>query len=224
MAEKRKVAFSIAHVSGGFDSAAAVLKELEDGITCKGLFINYGQPYARQEQNAAVKFSDAVGKSEKYNSLWSGLEIITTELQLMVPLRRQIIDAYVPMRNLILTSIAVNVAVAQGYDAVTVGSKTLKVRKNDPYSFSDCSVAFYSLLEHAVLEGSEDPSTAPQIRMPLVYEDRSSSKKEVLQMLIDCGFSYMVDQLWTCYESSPEPCGTCYHCEVLREAKKEIDL
>lgn len=207
----------LSHLSGGFDSAAATLLELEDPDyhTVEGIFFDYGQKYAEQEYRAAQNTSE---KLKHHHPLkWKGL--LRKKLELEVRSTTSV-DFYVPVRNLVLIAASVNVAVALKKDAVSVGNHTVKYRKNDPYCFSDASISFIALLQAVVNECTEENNHI-ELRMPLILDRRSMAKKEIIEYLLDRDFP--IEMFWNCFEGGDKPCGRCFHCLELKTILKEID-
>ena len=196
---------SVVHLSGGFDSAAAALHELDNGVECVGFFADYGQPYLVQEQDSALKLHGYF--SGKYKN-WLGLRAVRTSLCVESSTDN---FAYVPMRNLVLVSLSVNVAVALGIENITIGSK------GKGEQFVDCSQEFYKALEDAINLGIEPNQSRITLRRPLA----DMTKVDVLQKLVNAGID--LDSLWSCYNSGTKPCGTCAHCQVISAARKRID-
>lgn len=206
----------LSHLSGGWDSVAACVKLLEEGHTVKGLFFVLNQPYLREEHAATMYVNNYL--LQKYDN-WQGVEVHQTPMEL-ARANDGSPSEYIPVRNFVFAAHSANLALAQGYEAVAVGSKTIAVRPDDPYSFADCSIEFYQKVTDLVSFASEG-NDAVKFIMPLVDTDnlQSLSKGEVVQLIIDSGMD--IGKLWTCYRAGiDKQCGTCYHCV---EAKKAFD-
>ena len=212
---------TLVQISGGFDSLAAAILELRAGWECWGLFVDYGQPYARQEAKAAWEVHKWL--SGKYPQLWKSCTHRHVDLDVQSTTD---VGAYVPMRNMVITAMSVNAAAFQKCEAVTVGSKSAEHRPDDKYSFCDSTSVFYMQLQWALREGREAGNGPHSIRMPLVFTDgnivtrqlaKPYTKAEVLKLIQDEGIP--LDLLWNCYNGGDKPCGECYHCVELTKAK-----
>lgn len=215
----------LSQFSGGFDSVASTLKLLQEGHEVYGMFFNLGQKYVAQEADAA-EFANKY-LSNAFPDTWGGYYTEKVTMELAAPAEDGTPSAYIPVRNFVFASHSANVAIANGFEAIAVGSKTLEVRPDDPYSFSDCSREFYDKCQDIVNFCSEG-DTKIEFLMPLVIELEtdpvrltSMSKGDVMQMLIDQGIP--LDKLWSCYEDVDKPCGVCYHCIEVKKAFDEIN-
>ena len=216
----------LCQLSGGYDSVAACIKLLNEGHEVAGMFFNINQPYLKKEEDAVDYVHDYL--KEKYDN-WLGAGMRNAHMVLSDP-SSDTPTEYIPVRNFVLATHSANIAIARGFDAVAVGSKTIEVREGDPYSFADCSVEFYKRVQDLTNFCTEG-ETSLQFLMPLVRVvgiDRSTmhrgekysplSKGEVVQIILDSGMD--ISKLWTCYGHAYKPCGICYHC---KEAKKAFD-
>lgn len=198
----------LAHLSGGFDSAASTLKVANMGVEFRTLLVDLGQPYIEQERKAAEGFSAWL--SQKYDK-YVGLHELRVDMALS---QSGQVSAYIPVRNLVIGAMSANLALAYGCDTIAVGNKTLELRPEDPYCFNDCSRAFYDQLGQIATFASQGKSI--DFIMPLINQGVPMSKREVVLYIQDHG--YDVRQLWSCYESTARPCGACHHCAELINA------
>ena len=192
----------LTQLSGGYDSIAVAILLQDLGHKIVGLFFDYDQEYAVQEERAAEDVATLLG---------------ITLLTVVVDLKQTGQDGpeeYIPLRNLALATLSANVASAEGYEYIAVGNKTTEVRPNDPYSFSDCSIEFYAAVNKAIEVGTEPGQVVPKIVMPLIRDGVAMTKKEVVELVHD---RIGEDVAWSCYHPTDagEPCGTCYHCEEI---------
>lgn len=205
--------------SGGYDSVAACLKLLREGHEVKGLFFDLGQDYVEQERYAA-RYTDEFFKKRFPN--WQGLVEEQVSMRLAADYSENSPVEYIPVRNLVLAAHSANIAIAEGYETVAVGSKTVEVRPDDPYSFADSSWPFYNKLNDVMRAGTEK-GDALQFIMPLVDDEFTPMKKsEVVNMLYNEGMNFM--DLWTCYGTGNKSCGQCYHCKEAKKAFKEANI
>lgn len=203
-------------MSGGFDSVAStlvVVNELDVGDKFSTVFYAIGQPYEKQEKAAASYVAEVLEKL--FPNEYEGHHIL--KLDIMSSFDTNLPSAYIPVRNLVLSSSSANLAIALGYDKVAVGNKTIAVREDDPYSFSDCSVQFYSMMSDISTFASEGRKI--EFIMPLVLtegeEMYSYTKDEVMGICESNGIE--LTKLWSCYENGVIPCGVCYHCQEIKK-------
>ena len=194
---------AIVTLSGGYDSVAALLWSLEHYKT-RALFIDYGQPYLEQEQQALWYVVDQ--PQIQQHPAWRGLDMIRVDLRPALEAN----SSWIPYRNLVIGAVAVNWAVGHAASVVVVGSKSKEWRPDDPVSYKDSTLPFFEGLEQLVDEATEPGrrGMAPRFEMPLVGWD----KKKVLAYIRDAGLD--LTKLWNCYRTDGiwAPCGECAHC------------
>lgn len=199
----------LTQLSGGLDSVAVLYELMKQGLyeAIYPVFFNYGQPYAEQELRAALY-------AARYYQDWSS-SVVSTLLTVDAPLQVSSttgVKEYVPMRNLVLTAHSVNLAMSLGCNNIAVGSKSIKWRPGDDYSFRDSAFPFYEALEKAIEVGAEPSVGTTRILMPCL----GWSKAQVVLSLMQSGIN--IRKLWSCYEDRAEPCGRCYHCQEIEHA------
>lgn len=203
----------VSQLSGGLDSILSTLYSIKMADECFSVFFDYGQIYAEQEYKAATKASDIfLSRYKNYH----GLHKLNLDISTQVHVDTCTDDFnkdYVPIRNLVLGTISANKAIANSYDTVSVGSKTIEVRLDDSHSFADCSVSFYNMLSNIVTYASENKKI--KFIMPLIKSGKPLSKKQVIEELISEGISPSI--AWSCYNAGKKYCGDCYHCEEIKK-------
>lgn len=192
-------------LSGGYDSAACLLKALELGPT-RAFFVDYRQPYGAQEE-AALQYlvDECVAIIEHKN--WRGLYVAHCPMGMMGAG-----DRWIPYRNLIIAALATNWATAWGCHTIVFGSKSEEYRPHDPVSFIDSTKDFYRNLNELVMKTTEPQRRAGMVsfHLPLIGWDKAT----VLQLLHKHGVA--LRRLWNCYREDGEmaPCGGCEHCQA----------
>ena len=205
----------LGHLSGGFDSVAACVRLLEDENEVMGVFFDLGQPYLKQEAKAVAYASDFF--TSKYPN-WLGCRTDNVAMELQRAADGSPSE-YIPVRNLVLAAHSANIALAEGFNAVAVGSKTVEARPDDDYSFNECSIEFFEKVTDVVSFCSEGGDSAEFI-MPLIENRVPLTKGKCVQLILNCGLD--LTRLWSCYEAEGQACGKCYHCKELMIAFDEI--
>ena len=129
----------ITELSGGADSALAFMEAQKKyaGAEFYSLFVDYGQRCAKEEEHAS-KFLHS-----RYQSLstWKKVEVrglfesaLTQEKSGVDKVIDDLAGVYTPVRNIVLTGIALSWADAIGAERVITGSKGLVKVEGDPYS------------------------------------------------------------------------------------------
>lgn len=199
-------------VSGGYDSAAALLWSLQRQPT-KGIFVDYTQRYLGQELRAMRRLVTWEGVA--HHSNWRGITTLHVPLGLMPE-----DNPWVPYRNLVIASLLANQAVGCGAKSVIFGSKSLDYRPEDKISYKDSTRAFYEELHDFIGRFSEPQNVGlvPEFTLPLV----GWSKVEVLEYLHDQGVD--LNALWNCYsgQGGESPCQSCEHCVITQPLIEQV--
>jgi 7-cyano-7-deazaguanine synthase len=104
----------------------------------------------------------------------------------------------VPNRNAIFLSLAVNLAMAAGAEAVTFAAN-----KDDEAGFPDCRMAFVQAY-NIMLLNAEIP-----VEVCAPYLDKS--KAWIVRRGCDLGVK--LNETWSCYAGGVQPCGKCEACK-----------
>lgn len=199
---------AVCTVSGGYDSTEAYLWSLDQWPT-RGLFVDYGQRYVAQERRALYYLLSRPEVDQHPNQC--GVKIVECNLALQ-PLGQ---SPWIPYRNLVLAAITANMAAAEGCTELVFGSKSKHYRPEDPVSYLDSCMAFYSAFE-ALVRGITEPQhpPAPKVHLPLV----GWSKHQVLWKLRE-ERHLDLSRLWNCYreDGGMDPCGVCPHCHETQQ-------
>lgn len=212
----------LAHISGGYDSAAAVLRVLiESNVDrCYGFFSSYGVEYEAKEQKAAEWFGRFL--KQRFGARFRGLLTARCDMMRSLPPEFEGVPAaYVPIRNLVINAQAANWAQSLGLQFVIVGTKSAECVQYSNYAFRDTGIEFYHKLEAVIDHVSEDSRLHIRFDAPLSRPE-PWPKEKVLTYLHTQGVD--LRRLWNCYGVAPMPCGTCYHCIEMRESLQKADL
>lgn len=208
----REVKLALCTVSGGFDSAAALLWCLERWPT-QAVFVSYGQRYWAQEHRALQYLVEQPVIHDHPN--WRHLSSVSADMTLMPPK-----NPWIPYRNLVIASLMANVAVGRGAQVVVFGSKSASYRPSDPISYLDSTIQFYRALEALIVTYTEPQNVerCPVFELPLVGQ----SKVDVLRYIKSAGLD--LTKLWNCYreDNGPEPCGVCEHCTITQPLVAQV--
>ncbi len=184
---------SVVLFSGGMDSLVCALMERERGAEVWPLFVDYGQRHTIREFEAVRGLMWAYEWDERLRSIEIGLLGST----LIGDGPQTGAAVVVPVRNLVLCSLAANYAAAIGADRVVIGCNA-----NDHTLFPDCRPEFYRMLnETLALGGTDVRVVAPLIQM---------SKRSIVAQGLALGADFSLT--WSCYAGGSKPCGECGAC------------
>lgn len=174
-------------LSGGIDSAALVGRALSQGHECAALFVDYGQPSYMAEGAAAQAVADHFG-----------VRLYNTYTKVRLGDMATGTDAHVvPARNLLLASLAVNVALVEGYTDVWLGAIS-----EDYLHYEDCRLGFAMQLSKATV------MLGISVHFPWVFEQ--ANKQHVVGLARAYGVPLEVT--YSCYAKAPA-CGACPSCK-----------
>lgn len=119
------------------------------------------------------------------------------------------ISTYVPFRNGLMVSVIASKALSVEDDSdwdVVIG-----VHKDDMAedAYPDCSVAFVSAMNHAVMVG-----TRGQVSVVAPFVDMD--KSDIVRVGLEINVPY--ELTWSCYEGGDKHCGECATCIDRRKA------
>lgn len=195
----------LTHLSGGIDSLASTLLVAESGENFVCFFVDYGQTYVLQEWRSATRIASALKSFPNFQ----GLVYRNVQLEL----NSKEVNEYVPIRNAIIGMLSANYALSHSFDRIAVGTKSLEKRMNDPYSFNDCTSAFWKNLSTLCSEASEGERV--EFFQPLIQNGVSLTKKQAIEIIIKHHIPLNI--VWSCYNNNLEHCGDCYHCKEIIE-------
>jgi len=180
-------------LSGGLDSTVLAEQALHDEELVATLFVDYGQPAAKQEKAAVVAWH--LRHENRIRSRMSrvdlrGLEDMREPSGIPGP-------RVVPARNLVLAAMGVNLAMVVGARAVWIGANA------DDAHYRDCLPWFASQLSHLVTQAAFD--VAVEYRYAGLTKAQIVTRGDELQVPLE--------QTWSCYAPRlNQPCGTCDAC------------
>jgi 7-cyano-7-deazaguanine synthase len=209
----------VAEFSGGADSAAAVIlaKLKWPHADIWPIFVDYGQPYMRQELAMAKHLVN------KLNIL--PLKIVKIDNLFTMKIEfNGLSSVYTPLRNMLLLSVTASYANMLGAEIILTGSKGMVKVEGDPYSYYDSTVPFYTLMENVINYCNENKEKPIKV-VPILTENRTNkmTKLEVYRIL---GTRRIYkDETWSCFTPTPEglECGECHNCKVKALAYQQLD-
>jgi 7-cyano-7-deazaguanine synthase len=199
-------------VSGGLDSATALVMAQDLGFECLALSVDYGQRH-HSELDAARRVADAAGVPLKIVPLdlrAIGGSALTDDIDVPESETSGIPVTYVPARNTIMLSLALAYAEVLGANDIFIG-----VNAVDYSGYPDCRPEFIAayqemarLATRASVEGI--PMT---IHTPLI----GLTKAEIIRSGTELGIDYALTV--SCYQADGEgrACGVCDSCRIRRE-------
>lgn len=175
-------------LSGGMDSTVLLYDLHGDGELVHCALFDYGQRHKQELefaklhcQRLGVLFTTITLPQLKGSTLTDGSGGVV-----------------VPVRNAVLLTHAVNLAVSAGAQLVTFAAN-----KDDEATFPDCRMAFIQSFNN-MLTTSEI-----NVRVGAPYLDKS--KAWIARRGSDIGV--VVSQTWSCYRGGAMPCGECEACK-----------
>jgi len=193
--------------SGGMDSTTALHKLRFDGDDVSCLSFDYGQKHSKELEFASY-WTDKLGISHRIISLdgiFSGSALLgdrvmpTTDYSV-----ESMKSTVVPNRNMVMISIAISIAISEGFDAIAYGAHA-----GDSAVYPDCREEFVAAMRTAALLSDWKKI---EILTPLI----SLTKEGVYRLAMLLGVD--ISRTWSCYMGGDEPCGQCGSCRARIEA------
>lgn len=187
-------------LSGGVDSAVVLSWAATPVNRLAGaVFVDYGQPVARQEWAAACRIAHHVG-TECMKVTLAAEVALGDCMRIGVGLTGPRI---VPGRNALLLSAGVSWAVQVGATEVWYGANA-----DDARDYPDCRATFIRAFDAMSRTAYGVGVRAPLLTLYKGHIVRSATQRKL-----------PLDLLWSCYESTTdEPCGRCNSCVARNEA------
>jgi len=179
-------------LSGGLDSTTLLYDCIASDVPVLALLAHYKSAHNDFELSCA-----------KFHCKRLGVNFRTIELPPLGGLTEK--SWVVPARNLILLSLAANVAVEVGAEEILVGFNAA-----DEAGFPDCRQAFVQMLNNTF--------TTAEIPVQVVAPYLFKQKWEIGDLARQLGVP--MEFIWTCYTPTKrgEQCGKCPACLKLKEA------
>jgi len=214
---------AVISLSGGLDSSTCLALALKNGYKCYALTFDYGQRHIREIKSArSIALYYKVPLYEiKLNFPWLSVSSLVSKekklpnKKISEILSGEIPSTYVPLRNLVFTSIAASYADAIGAKYIILGPNII-----DYSGYPDCSPEFYRALEKAINYGSKTYAGGEKIKIltPII----KMSKAEIIKLAIKLGVPLKLT--WSCYYGGERPCGKCDSCKLRAKGFEEAGL
>ncbi|MBF0104616.1 MAG: 7-cyano-7-deazaguanine synthase QueC [Deltaproteobacteria bacterium] len=210
---------SICLLSGGLDSALALLSALETSCVVYALTFDYQHLCAKQEIKAAGLISEHYHLEHRVVSLpfFSSLDHhpFFNKKQQCPTLEVNNLDdpqstqssakaVWVPNRNGVFLSIAA--AFAESIDAACIYAG---FNAEEAQTFPDNSHAFVTVFNQSLAYSTQN-------KVKIICPTISLNKTQILKQLIENRFP--LELLWSCYNNNNKMCGRCESCARLKRA------
>jgi 7-cyano-7-deazaguanine synthase len=200
-------------LSGGLDSCVAAAMVKSNGCVLEtALSVAYGQRHADAELRAARSVAQALGfkRHEVVRLPTLASPVLTGDGPLPTEAQAGIAPTFVPSRNAIMLTLAANVAVRDGAEAIVTG-----VNAVDYSGYPDCRPEFVRAMERALTLGLDRHI---RILAPLVEMSKSDIVREGSYLGAPLEFT------WSCYAGGDRPCGVCDSCRIRSDGFKVAGL
>jgi len=207
--------------SGGIDSLVTVAWLEANGRKPHSLFIDYGQPAAPKEEEAAR------GIARRYGGEFSK-ETISLELWKQFPFffgdghtSKFALNRWIPMRNFIFFGIAASYCDGLGIPAMALPWSGRQDKKGEPAanSFGD-HPRFIDLLKKA-FDQSSDLRWTDLRKLEVLTPLRNHTRLQTIQLGTRLGVPFAM--AWSCERAGEKPCAECPKCVARKRslAKRE---
>lgn len=203
---------SVVVLSGGMDSVTLLYWLRAQRHEVRALSFDYGQRHRRE-----LQFAERVCKTLEVPWALADLSAIRTliagtssQMRDEVPVPEghyadeSMKQTIVPNRNMIMLSVAIGHAVAEGCEAVAYGAHA-----GDHAIYPDCREPFASAMAEAAQQCDWKPV---ELLRPFVHK----TKAEIAKLGHELGVPFA--ETWSCYKGLEAHCGRCGTCVERREA------
>ncbi len=209
---------SLALLSGGLDSTAALLLAQKSSTIALALTFDYGQKSAAQEMRASQKICKTYGIPHQtlsidflkvanhplFNATQRSPIVAENELDNPTVTQKSAQAVWVPNRNGVFINIAASLAEAQNIEQIVVGFNIEEAK-----TFPDNSESYIESLNKAF---SYSTQNSVQVISPTV----TLNKTQIVKKLTEIDFDFSL--LWSCYAADVKMCGVCESCQRLKRA------
>lgn len=215
--ESTQVGGAIILLSGGLDSYTTAALAKNDGFTCYGLTVSYGQRHAR-EIEAAKKIAQSLNLIEhkviELDLRQFGGSALTDDIEVPKSDYKNpssgtaIPSTYVPARNTILLSLGLAWAEVLGVWDIFIGANAV-----DYSGYPDCRAEFlgaYEGLANLATKAATEGRGRFQIHAPVLF----MSKGDIIKKGLELGLDYSLTH--SCYDPDEQgrACARCDSCLI----------
>lgn len=183
-------------LSGGLDSVALLYYLRATGENLAALYVDYKSNHARKERMWSHLHAKQTGTP------WDAVELPKLQGSKLTGGSGSWV---VPGRNAILLAHAVNNAEANGFDFVAYASNA-----DDAEGFPDCRPEWLGAFNQQL--------AASEINCRVVAPFVNLTKKQLVYFTRKANPDAPLEQSWSCYEDTHEPCEECPACEKRKAA------
>lgn len=183
-------------LSGGLDSVALLYYLRATGEVVEALHIDYGANHSRKERMWAHLHAEQTGTP------WSVVELPKLQGSKLTGGTGSWV---VPGRNSVLLSHAVNHAEATRCDFVAYACNA-----DDAWGFPDCRPEWVGAFNQQL--------ACAEMRCRVVTPFISLTKKQLVYFTRKADPKAPLEQSWSCYKDTHDPCGECPACEKRKVA------
>lgn len=219
MTERHNANRVLAIISGGMDSAVLLYDLKHRGFEVAAVSFDYGQRHSK-ELHMADALCETLGVTFDVVDIQSWAELIPgnalTDLDVDVPEGHyedeSMKQTVVPMRNVIMLTVATSIASARNIGHVAIG-----IHAGDHAVYPDCRPEFidaFTAMSAVALEGLSPVG----VMAPFVHK-----RKEDIAALggkLEVPF----EKTWSCYKGQVLHCGKCGTCVERKEAFEKAGL
>lgn len=197
---------SVVLLSGGLDSTILLADRVTSGDQVVAISFDYGQVHRAKELKAAKAVAEHYGVRHRLVGAASTMlpSALTGSMEIPESHADRPDATTVPGRNLILLSIGVAIAEAEGAQTVLIGAN-----KDDHAGYLDCRPLFIEAVSRAAQLGT---ASGVGVRAPFI----DMSKEEIVRFGRSIGAP--IELSWSCYRGGDQPCNRCGACESRNEA------
>lgn len=214
---------SLVLLSAGLDSSVNLLMAMRESTVMKVLTFDYGQKAAVKEVEQSRRQCARLGVSHEVVPLpwlraWSASALTNSELSIPMGGSVDILNAkvsqqsaravWVSNRNGVFLNIAAACAEGLGVDWIVPG-----FNREEAETFPDNSEDFLNATNRALSYSTRGPVQVKCWTLQM-------QKTQILKSGLELGLRR--EELWTCYQAGPEPCGACESCQRFLRAEKAL--
>ena len=208
---------SLVLLSGGMDSATALVKMIKSGDEVETISFNYGSKHNAREHQHALKLCAHYGVKNTLVRLPFVDELFKSDLLSSggdIPhghyADESMKKTVVPFRNGIMVSIAAGYAESIGFDQVVLSNHS-----GDHAIYPDCRSEFKDVMGLAVQYGTDK-----KVKLHSPFSDIDKTSIAKIGGLLEVRY----DLTWSCYEGGDTHCGKCGTCYERKEAFRDAGI